>query len=401
MKRRVLFVDDESSLLDGLRRALRPQRHAWDMAFAESAEEALRLADARPFDAVVSDMRMPGMDGTELLAAFKRRHPETVRIVLSGQSDERAVLRCVGNIHQYLSKPCDTDVLKGTLLRALALRDTLAEPRLRKLVTGLDTLPSMPAVYAELTRRLKDPEFSVNEAGDLIARDPAMTAKVLQLVNSAFFGLGHRVVDPRQAVVRIGLETLQALVLSAGVFVQFEGFDALVRGLSLEGLWRHSVAVADLAGRIARAQGGGPVLAEEAMLAGLLHELGTLILAHNLPRQYTEVVLAWRRERRPRHAIERRHLGADHGRVGAYLLGLWGLPNPVVEAVAFHHEPAACPHEQFSPLTAVHVADALLECSLAGAAPAGGDGRHVDRDYLTRLGLDGRLADWEALASTR
>ena len=180
------FVDDEPGILDGLRRLLRSYRNEWEMSFASSGQEALAIVAEQSIDAVVTDMRMPGMDGSQLLNELARCHPEIVRFVLSGYSDDEMIIKSVGTAHQYLSKPCDSDLLKAALSRALSLRKLLHEERLLALVSGVSSLPSLPEVYLEILETLRSDGASLRKVGETISRDPAITAKVLQLVNSAF-----------------------------------------------------------------------------------------------------------------------------------------------------------------------------------------------------------------------
>lgn len=187
--REILFVDDESNVLDGLRRMLRPMRRDWSMNFVDSGEAALEHISHEGCDVIVSDMRMPGMDGVELLGTVGQECPKAVRIALSGHAEMEMLLESVCAAHQYLAKPCDDETLKATIERACALRDLLSDERLTGLVTQLDSLPSLPTLYTEVTEELARSDSSLARAGEIIGKDVAMSAKVLQLVNSAFFGL--------------------------------------------------------------------------------------------------------------------------------------------------------------------------------------------------------------------
>ena len=184
--KRILFVDDEPNLLEGLGRMLRPLRHTWGIDFARNGPEALDLLARTPFNVIVSDMRMPGMDGAQLLAEVRDRHPTIVRIVLSGQCDREALLRSVRVAHQCLTKPCDVETLRSTVTRACALRDLLENDKLQRLVSRLKSVPSLPDLYHQVMEELESPEPSIQKVGQIIAQDAGMTAKTLQTVNSAF-----------------------------------------------------------------------------------------------------------------------------------------------------------------------------------------------------------------------
>ncbi len=383
----VMFVDDEPRVIDALRRMLRDQRDAWRMEFALSGEEALRRVEAEPFDVIVSDMRMPGMDGAQLLERVVERSPQTVRIILSGQADRDNVLRSVGPTHQFLAKPCDAEVLKSTVKRACNLRDRLADGGLVQLVSRIRTLPSLPSMYTQLLAELQTNGGSLTRVGEIISQDVAMTAKILQLVNSSFFGLPRAVSTPIHATKLLGLETIKALVFSASVFSQFdapaETCAALNRAVE------HSFQVGMCAKAISKQFSSDSKLVDEAFMAGVLHDVGQLVLMTNLAAKYEEVKQSAELDQLPTWRMEKSAFGADHGTLGAYLMGLWGLPDTIVETVAFHHYPNESPGEQFSPLTAVHIADAFCHAeATADEVP------ELDGPYLERVGVADRIDSW-------
>lgn len=390
---RVMFVDDESRILQGLQRMLRPLRDEWDMQFVESGEAALAAMATSPVDVVVSDMRMPAMSGAELLNRVMRDHPATVRLILSGQAEMELVHKTIGPTHQYLSKPCDAETLKATVDRAAKLKRLLSDDRLRLLTARLDHLPSLPALYLELVELLQRPGSTLAAVGELVAKDLGMSMKVLQLVNSAFFGLKRAVSSPAEAVNLLGIETIQSLSLSAQVFSRIEATQ--VAEFSLDALWNHSLAVSSLAKKIAQAEGLEKPKVEEAFMGAMMHDVGRVVLAINLPQEYAAVLKQAKEQQRSLIDCEREMLGATHAEVGAYLLGLWGISEPIVEAVAHHHMPSEALARSFSAVTAVHVADALHH-ALSGT-PEGGS---IEAAHLNELGLGARLPAWIKLAGT-
>ena len=392
-KRRILFVDDEPRILHGLRRMLRPMRHEWDCSFAENGREALDVLDREPFDVVVADMRMPGMDGAELLMEVATHHPETVRVVLSGQSDEETVLRAVRHVHQYLSKPCDMEMLRSTIARACALSDLLEDDALKQLVSQLRTLPSLPTLYREVEEELRSPDASAKNVAAIVSKDLGMSAKILQLVNSAFFGVRQHVSSPNQAVILLGLETIKNLVLSVQVFAQLD--EASSESLPLEALWTHSMRVGACAKQLARAEQVDPRSVDHAFIAGLLHDVGKLVLAVNLPERYDAVLTRTRTEEISLHEAEREVFGTTHAEIGSYLMGLWGLYDAIVESLASHHAPMKYGGENFTPVTAVYAANVLVHeaCSTEDTQAVS----TMDDGYLTRLGMTERLPAWRAI----
>jgi HD-like signal output (HDOD) protein/CheY-like chemotaxis protein len=383
-----LIVDDESAVLASLQRMLQPHSADWEVRFSANAAEALASMATQPVDVVLADLRMPGMSGAQLLIEVAQRYPDTVRIAFSEPTDQELVLKCVNTTHQFLAKPCDAGTLGAALGRALNVDKLVCNDQLKSLVAQLRTIPSLPDVFHELQRQLALPDASVELVGQTIARDPAMTAKLLKLVNSAFFGLNRKVSSPADAALLLGLETIRMLVLWAHVFSADSS--PPVPGFSLDTLSVHSMSVGRLARDIVAMERGNAKMRETAMTAGLLHDLGKLVIAVNYPDLMTETIALAQRDNLAFDVAERQIFGTDHAEVGAYLLGLWGLPLELVEVVGFHHRPSLCASETFSALTAVHVADVLQrESEPLHAVPA-----ELDEDYLATLQLSGRVAEW-------
>jgi HD-like signal output (HDOD) protein/CheY-like chemotaxis protein len=391
----LLFVDDEPRVLQGLQRQLRPMHLEWDMHFVGSSDSALTFLAAHPVDIVISDMVMPGLDGSQLLTEVAKRHPHAVRIVLSGHAEREAVLRLVGPAHQYLCKPCDADELRKAIVRAFALRDLLGSERLKQLTTRIAHLPTLPSLHNRLTEELGKDAPSLENIGAIISRDIGMTAKILQLVNSAFFGLPQPISNPTEAVVYLGMQTVRSLVLSIEIFSQYD--QNACRFFSLEVLANHSWITGSLARAMAQKGRYDLKFTDQCFLAGLLHDVGQLILAFGLPAEYSQVIAKAKEENLPVWQAEQEILGATHADVGAYLLGLWGLPNPIVEAVALHHQPAHSTVAEFSPAVAVHVADVFAHSIVPSNTEV--PPPHMDFTYLARLGLAGQIEEWQALCA--
>ncbi|MBN1510941.1 MAG: HDOD domain-containing protein [Phycisphaerae bacterium] len=387
---RVLFVDDEPKVLRGLERMLASDDCDWETAFAEGGRAALKLLAERPFDAVITDMRMPEMDGAALLNEVMQLYPHVVRIVLSGHSERELILRSINATHRYLAKPCEANDLRNVVTRAVALRRILTDPSLQTLVSQLNRIPSMPRIYRDLTARIQCPSASLKDLGAIVAQDLGMTAKILQIVNSAYFGLPRHVSDPVQAVCLLGLDVLNALVMTIHIFAELA--PSSVDALGLENLWTHSTRTGALAKKVASLEQAESHVCDHAFMAGLLHDIGKLILAANQPDGYREALWLSERQALTPLVAERQVFGATHAEVGAYLLGLWGLPDPTVEAVSFHHRPEDCKATTFTPLVAVHVADALERLHIGGDNDASPNRPNLA--YLERLGLAKRWPVW-------
>ena len=393
----ILFVDDEPLILAGLQRLLRAQRNEWDMTFAGSGAEALALFETRSFDAVVTDMRMPAMDGAKLLELVRERSPGTIRIVLSGYFESATALRAVPVAHQYLAKPCDPRKLREAIERSCGIASLLPDEALRRVVGAIGALPALPRTSLLLAAALEKPDVPLGEIGRIVEHDVAITAKLLQLVNSAFFCLPYRVTSVRGAVSYLGLDTLKQLVLSIELFRTMQPRQK-VAGFSLTEFEEHSHLAARIAARLPAAE----AVVAAGVVASVLHDAGKLVLAAHLPHEFERVLEASRTGQRPVHVVEMEQMGTTHAEIGAYLLGLWGLTGAVVDAVSRHHRPEAPEGGRagMDVLAITHIADGLAwEAANARAGetlPAGTE--LLNLDYLARLGLDAELPGWRAMA---
>jgi len=389
-KKQILFVDDEPMVLKGLQRTLRKMRTEWDMAFASGAKEALDILDQQSMDVIVSDLKMPEMDGMQLLTEVKARHPRVVRIILSGHLEHEMTLQSVQYAHQNLSKPCDAEILKQTLVKLFALRDILADEAVKKIVSQIESLPSLPSIYSEIIEEMHSEDPSLKNVGDIISKDLSMTAKILQVINSVFFGLSRKIGSPQEAVVLLGLETIKALVLSVKIFAEFS--QKKYAWFNIDALFNHSMSVSAYAKAIVKNEKLGQDLLIHSLMAGLLHDLGKLILATNFQEPYQQVLTGAQGSDRNLLDLEYEAFGTSHAEIGAYLMGLWSLETPIIEAIAFHHCPANSMSQNMGLLTAVHVGNAIDH---NGQAPTNGNtDLQFDAQYLESLGVADRIPAW-------
>jgi HD-like signal output (HDOD) protein len=385
--KRVLFVDDEPLVLQGLRAGLYGRRKDWDMHFAQGGAQAIELMQQGHFDVLVSDLRMPGVDGTTLVARARTDSPDTIRIVLSGYANEEQSQRLVSLAHRYLSKPCESKKLEECIDRCLKTQSLIQSEDLRTQLGSITNLPPMPSTFAALQRALADPSVDSSKVASIIQRDPAVSAKVLQVCNSAFFRLPRRVSSIQQAVSYLGLSTVRSMVLSAELFKPGK---TLAPGVDLGQLQKHAMSVAG----IARFLAADTPWAEDAFLSGLLHDVGFLLLGRQFGDKMQSAVDATV-SGMPLAEAEHSHIGVDHGVAGAYLLGLWGLPYEVVETVANHEAPERIGRSDFDVLSAVAVAHALLAQVRPGDVPV--YERNVSMlgdDYLRSVGYS---RSWDSL----
>jgi HD-like signal output (HDOD) protein len=361
-------------VLEGLERSLQMiVDDDWELEFVDNGAEALARVSAREYDALVTDMRMPGIDGAEVLARARELAPRTVRIVLSGQMEGSNAMRAMDRAHQILGKPCKAELIVDVLRSSIRFRQQLDHDSFRRAVIGIDQLPAVPSTYRAIEAELARPTVSPATLAELVAVDPGLTARMLQVANSQFFGGGRRVEDIRTAIARLGLQMISSLALAA----VFEHDETESRELDLARLAAMARRTGSIARRISKQDGA------HAFLAGMLSEVGQVVLALTQPEAYDEVMRRAAEHPEKLVGAERELWGVGHADVGAYLLALWGIPESVVDAVAAHHR---------EPLALLDAGASVLVVNTAIATRlAAGDA--VDADVFRRANIEIQLVE--------
>lgn len=392
---RILFVG-QWDVREELAATFGTQPNRWSVDFAATGTDALEKLQAQTYDAVVTEIELAGVTAVDLLGQVKERSPLALRFVLSASSNHQALICALGAAHQIVGKPCKPAVLEKLIVNSLAMRMLLNDDRLHARIAQIDKLPVLPSIYNQLVKEMKSESVSVRRVADLIRGDIAITARVLQIINSAHFGMSRRVESVLQAVNLLGLDIIKTLVLTSGVFSQFE--ESGLPGFLLDEIYSHSLAVGTGAQHLANAMGLSNRQAEEALTAGALHDIGKLVLVTNFETEARQIVKSVQQQQLPLHEAERQVLGVSHCEIGAHLLSLWGLSDQILEAVAFHENPQSAAQPTLGVLTAVHLANAFDHDQRASL-----DDRRsttADVDYLGQVGLSSQTAQLRALMAS-
>jgi HD-like signal output (HDOD) protein/ActR/RegA family two-component response regulator len=389
----LMAVEDPQALVE----ATQALGHGWEVTSASGEEDALAQLDKRAFDALLVDFNLGSPDASQLLNQALEKRPETSRFLLAYEADLALVAAYVLGPHEILPKPLEPVSLKSRIESGVARDDSACNQSAGAPGTGASVSPAVPAIYSEVLKALESPGVTNSQVGEIIAGDTALTSEVLRLTNSAYLGLPRNITDPAEAVETLGLETVKALVMA----LRFLGEHSHLRPgyLSFEKLWEHSTNVAQLARDLILFETRDRALAAEALVAGLLHDLGKVVLASNFGDLYGRVHSLARKQPVPLWEIEKEMFGASHGEIGACLVGMWNMPGPVVQAAAHHHEPPLGEYQHLTPLAAVHIANVLEHENRPSGelrvAPI------ADTAFLNEIGLLQRLPVWRAAFANR
>ena len=358
-KAQVLFVDDDERLLAGLRRMLHRCRDVWDMHFCTSGAQALDLFAEMAIDVIVSDMRMPGMDGAELLSNIQRIQPGVTRLILSGYSELDVVFKTIGPSHQYLAKPCDAEQVQKTISLALRLKDVVKKDEVRDAIGGITSLPILPHSANELSSVLGAKSLNLSLISSVIHKDLCLAAQIMKLTNSSYFLISPNVQGLAQALETLGADTLRSIIGAKSFLMPFDGSPQKLS--VLKNLNKRAQLGANLAANICRVADLGDAAVDNAYAAALLMDIGRIFLAIEFPERFDKCQSICEVSDQTRTDVEIQVFGASHSDIGSYLLGLWGFREDFINIIENHRH-----FDGFTePLTVksvVQFASAALDC---------------------------------------
>ncbi len=392
----IVFVDDDAQVLEGLRRMLFGRRDQWQMRFFTDPAAAIAAMAAAPADLIVSDLQMPAMDGVAFLEQVRTLLPESIRYMLTGVLDHPLLGRAIRCSHQVIAKPCNPKLLCEAIGRAAAIRQRLAVLRTSTIFSGLDSLPVMPETHQKALDLLNSPKASPRALGQLIAEDVGLSAHLVQTANSPYFGRPGRIHDPVGAVLLLGIRTVEAMLLSEGLFKQLA--PELVVQFGVTGLQMHCTRVSMLTRKICTDLQLPAEQADIAATAGILHDAGKIVLIASAAEPFNAALRQSRMRQCPLYAAEHEGLGISHAELAGAMLQLWAMPAPIIEATACHH----CPAESVNilsekptptPADVVCIADAIDHTLCSGLSD--GTTPTAEPQRLAHFGLAEHYEQWQ------
>lgn len=370
---------------------------SWEFIRFDSRESLLLLLEERTCDAVIIPCSMRAQVDIEFMSRVADMQPHSVRIFLGAEYWNATHKAKAADIaHRIYPSKATVEDIGASLEYQIKLLKLLNRSSLQKYVAKVGCLPSPPKLYTQLTDAVNSEMADLTEISGIVEQDPAVVAQVMKQVNSAFFGFNRTITDLKEAISMLGVRNLRSLALSSQLSNQFKSSRNWEQ-FSFEELNQRSLLVARLAQAICRRAGANKSTQDQAFLAGLLHDIGILIMASHDADQYKQLLNYSAKKQKPIYLVEKAAFGFFHGEVAGALLALWNLPPQVIEAVMLHHVPHLSKETNFSPLTAVHVADAMLpsvyvegECDLAS---------DLSLRYLDQVGVMEEVPQWRIVAN--
>ncbi len=393
----VLFVDDDLPFLQSLQRVTQTWGTDYLLFFAQDASKGVEILKRESVDIVITDINMPQINGLQLLNFVARKFPEVIRIAMSGESNADELLLTYKITHRFMKKPMSIKEIKENIDRVFHLQELVPNSAARKIIAGLTTVPSLSNTYFELLEEVQSQDSSLQKVAFLISQDASMAAAILKIVNSSFFGLKNSVSSLKQAVTLLGLDIIKALVLSVELFKAFTVEDE--KNFSINMIMERCLICANFTQTILHAEKADRELMDITFMTALLHDVGQLIFASEFPQKYRGIIETSKLYDRPLWELEKEALGTTHAEAGAYLLGLWGLPDELVEAIAFHHTPSLATKKSLPILATLHVAD-LFSYEFVAEFNIGGT-EDLDHKFLKMIEGEERWQEWHKICRER
>ena len=373
MPKQIYIIDDQPDQLELMDLLLRELNKEWRVHPFSSPHQLMEAVQQAPPHLVLADDMMPEMRGSELLDRVRQVSPQTVRVLISGYIVKAGRLSAA---HQYVAKPLRGEEILQRLECALEAQEALEDSNLGCIVSRLQSFPVVPTAAAKLLKILDDNQADLSSVAELLNQDAGIFTKLMQMANSPMFGTGE-VKDSQEALLKLGTASVRGMVLSLHIFQSYEKIT--FPPWPVRRIWSHCLNTANLAQNAARLGGLPPMDCTHAHFAGLVHELGRLILIDNRPDDYLRVCQNAAGEEIALTEAERNYFGTTHMDLAAFMLRLWGVPSIVSEAVQFQESPwQSSRRDVFTPVTALYIADCAAQDGGFVHAP-------VDLDYLKAL----------------
>ncbi len=356
MKIGILFIENDQQIIKELVKNVIPLQEQWDIFFAETGEGALQILANNSIDFVFSNPSIVSTNGENILSEIRKIFPETIRFALVPNLEHQTIAKVSQLVHQFFTPPYTTENIRERIERTNNLQKNLKNPALVDLVKNTTVLPSLPEIYIQIEQEILKPDFSIQKIAALISKDPNLTAKILQIVNSAFFGAQREITNISFALTYLGINIVKSLIFYIHLFSNFKVTPENRK--HLEQIWKHSLIVASNTYHLAQKYMQNKYEIEIAYTAGVLHDVGKLVLLNtfNYPQN---IQLLIEQKTIDNYQAELEVYSCTHCDIGSYLLGIWGFPLSIIEAVAYHHTPSLLNKNKLTLATIVHIADFL------------------------------------------
>ena len=388
---RILVVDSKNTSETVKSLLAQNAGHDWEVDVVTNQKQALQALDTKPYNLLISEIVMPEMDGLDFFKTAKEKHPTIIRIMETANENREFLVKASELAHIVIPSNCEKDSFNEIIKNTMSLQEIIANKDILKKLTSIKSLPSPPEVYNKLVSTLQNEDCSTHQVAEIIKNDIAITAKLLQMINSAFFGMKTHVESPMHAVNLLGIDTVKSIVLTSGIFHTIR--EKEFAGFSVDEMYRQSMAVGAATRHLANVFGFRTKDIEDALMAGLLHDIGKLLMITNFKKELADAKKIAQTDNILIGDAIRQIIGISDAELGAHLLSLWNLPLSILEAVAYHNQPSKSAYKEVNTLTAVHLAYGITTDKFKNVR--NNEQSFLDIAYIERLGLQNNLPQFK------
>ena len=328
-----LYVGHEGACADQMASVVAECQADWQLNRTADAASAIDIVMQRNISIVIAGYGEDLEGCGDLFRTLLESCPGVVRLAMIPEPLYSSADLAMLSAHQAVVADSSAKVVKAVLERAVSVRGKLqANPRMEGLLSKINTIPTPPALYFKVREEIHSPDSNAHSIAVLVARDAVLTARILRMVNSGLFALPFSIADLDHAIALLGTQTVLGLVLSVHLYKSRP-----LPGINMDALWRHSFVVSAVARHITSELGGIRDDVSASGVAGLLHDIGSLVLLANFPDSYPALIRQADGDESVLLLLELESLGVDHAELGGIIVDLWCLPDAVVAAVAEHH----------------------------------------------------------------
>lgn len=361
---------------------------SWSVNIADNTKDAVDFVRGNDIDVIICDDEVADSKGLDVISSCSHERPGVLSFLRKSNSPTKEESIALSEKKVFvLPENLEEEGIYSHISRRVLLKSLSENLNLLSVIRKMKKMPTIPQLYHQITRELRKEDGSIEFVAGLISKEPSMATRILKAVNSPAYVLGYEITEVVHALLFLGKEATQAQILADSVFNSYP--NQSVAGLNLQEVWKHSINVSAIARRISMSIDSNKKSAEIACTAGVVHDLGKVLMATNLPDHYQQAVNYAKEERVPLVQAEEKVFGTNHAQVAASLMGLWSIPFRILNSVAYHHNPTGTMKKPPTSAMALYIADGFENAKSKNVL-----GQNIDENIIEDWGFTDQFEDW-------